>query len=150
MLPSIFEPLDPKSAEIKYPSSNRPPIILSEQSESVNFTFNLLSQLPLTNEHVEEASKFFKQTIRRTNPANVFFGEDVITTQGCKVAYFEYKSYAIDQDIYNLVYVLPVNQQTLLGTFNCRFVDAKTWKPIVDEVLKTCKDLSAEKAGESR
>lgn len=150
MLPSFFGPLDPKSIEIKYPSSNRPPIILSDKSESINFTFNLLSQQPLSNEHVKDVAKFFKQIIRRTNPANVFFSEDIVTTQNCEIAYFEYKSYAIDQDVYNLVFVLPIDHQTLLGTFNCRFVDSKTWQPIVVEVLKTCKDLSLEKAGEKR
>ena len=149
MLPSFFGPLDPKSVEIKYPSNHRPPIILSEKSESINFTLNLLQQ-PLSNEHVREVAKFFKQIIRKTNPANVFFSEDVITAQECEIAYFEYKSYAIDQDVYNLVYVLPIDHLTLLGTFNCRFVDSKTWQPIVVEVLKTCKDLSLKKAGEKR
>ena len=147
LLPDYLKPLDQKSLEIKYPSQNRPPIVLSDASNSINFTFNLIQQ-PLNNEYVGKATHVIKQLIKRVNPGNVFYKEELLQNDRLVMGYFDYKSYAIDDDVYNIAYTLPINNQTMLGTFNCKYSEYQIWRSFVLEVIKTSEDLSLEEGDE--
>ena len=73
------------------------------------------------------------------NPANIFFeeGQDV-TDFSYPFCWFDYKSYALDDQIYNFMYLMLLSEKIILhGCFNCKFELGKEWKDIVQQVIKT-------------
>lgn len=90
------------------------------------------NQLPM-------ASKQMRMIIQRMNPANIFFeeGQDV-TDFSYPFCWFDYKSYALDDQIYNFMYLMLLSEKIILhGCFNCKFELGKEWKDIVQQVIKT-------------
>lgn len=136
-IPEEFIKMSEISQKIKYPSENRPEIILTSADSTVNFTFSLL---PLKNQttSIFDTITAIKAVVKRKNPANLFYHLKVIkSTDGNEIGYCDYLGYALDGDIYNVMYVMIVNKKLLLGTFCCPKGSMEQWKVIIPQILKT-------------
>lgn len=128
MLPNSFLTMPPALMKVKYQSENRPQIIKTSLDTSINFTFSRLPQF-IKNEQVSLAAKQFRLIIQKVNPANVFFDEGEVFVGTSTLCWFDYKSYAVDEHVYNLMYVMPLRGGAMLhGVFNCQHKDKDEWK----------------------
>jgi hypothetical protein len=142
-IPNNFEDMPIEARKLKYPSENRPKIIMCNDDGSIAFTLNIIDS-PLDEERVGELKDAMKNAIKRTSPANVFY-EDGILEVDCKnIGFFEFKSYALDDALYNLMFVFEFEEKTLMGTFSCRYGDYEEWREAAFQVLKTIKVVKEE------
>jgi hypothetical protein len=140
-LPKEFTDMPINFAKLKYPSEQRPQIIKMNEDGSVNFTFSLYPD-KLKEEEIEDCIRTLKAAIERMNPAHLFFELQVLEQDELKVGYFDYKSNALDSDLYNILYVTPIGGRIMMGAFNCRLGEREAWKPVVLKIAMSIKDLT--------
>ncbi len=140
-IPASFTNLPLEQAKMKYPSEQRPQIIKSNEDGSINLTFSLLNE-PLTTKDLPQALDSLQAVIARLNPANLFFAKEVSQTTTGAVGYFDFKSSALDSDLYNIMFATPIGGKFLLGTFNCRFSAKAKWTQLARAIMRSCKDLT--------
>ncbi len=138
-IPNTFEDMPMEARKLKYPSESRPEIIKCNEDGSIAITLNFIDS-PLDDDHIEELRGIMKLITQRLNPANIYFDEDIIDVDKKKIGYFDYKSSAIDDFLYNLMFFLELKGKTLMGTFSCGYSEHEHWKDdIVFQILKTIK-----------
>lgn len=135
-MPVTFIDMPEEIAKIKYPSVDRPQIIKTSEDGGINLTFSTFKQM-LNSEDVEDYIKGLQSTIKHMQPANVFFQHKVITLDTTTVSWFDFKGYAFDDQVYNFMYVLSTEKETILATLNCPFDLAYIWKLILLQMIET-------------
>lgn len=146
-IPKDFEDMPEEVRKFKYPSESRPEIIKCNEDGSITFTLNVIDS-PLDEERVGELKDGMKMIIKKTNPANVFYEDGIIKVNSKNVGFFEFKSSAIDDFIYNLMFFLEFQEKTLMGTFSCLYKDYKEWRDIAFKVIDTIKVIKEDKGDE--
>lgn len=146
-LPSHFEQLPEELVERKYPSIFRPKYVFANETGTIAFTFSLLDY-PLMSDKVSDCILGFKAAIKRTNPANVFYDMKTISLGDSKLGYCEYLGYAVDDDIFYIIFVTPIgDEQFLYGTFSCPKKSKDDWHPLVHQMIRTIVDNTNETKG---
>ena len=143
VLPESFVDMPPNIAKLKYPSETRPQIIKTSLDTKVNFMFNLYG-MPLENDQVREAAAEFRNVLKRVNPSTQFFAFEEIPLSKKTLAWFDFKSNAIDSQLYNIIYCASIDGKVFQGFFNCLFPDGNDWQPVVLEILSSIRDLKEE------
>lgn len=134
-IPKEFDDMDEVSKEIKYPSVFRPEVIKTDSTGSINITLNRIDQ-ELKEDMVEELTKGMKSIVRKMNPSNVFYSEGVESVSGKNIGYFEFKSTAIDEFIYNIMYFMEFQGKAMMGTFCCRYAEYEDWRDIAMQIIR--------------
>ncbi len=143
-LPKTFIDMPKKIAEIKYPSNQRPQIIKTDLLGATNFAFNLFDQ-PVEKEQLQEVATTFKQMIQKVNPANIFYDQQVEPLEDSSIAWFDFKGYAIDTQVYYIYFVTVIDGNLLHGIFNCMMEDVEEYKEVAFLVMKTIRDCKVER-----
>ena len=136
MLPENFVPMLPEIVEVKYFSGKRPDEIYTSLDMSVNFTFTDLG-ISGNDEDTRLAVGLIKQIIRNANPGYEFFEENEDVEKEVIINRFDFKSYGIDDEAYNIMYLASTGNSLIQGTFNCLYRDRIEWKRAALEVIKT-------------
>ena len=142
MLPEGFIEMPQRIAKIKYPSEQRPQVIMTSDDGTVNFTFSLYDT-EFNERQIEDALGQFKAVIRKVNPAFVFY--DFVVESDKALGWFDFKSYGLDEQIYNVMYLLPVEGKLMHGIFNCLYRDILEWKEAVHQIMMSVTDLTQKK-----
>ncbi|OOM13965.1 hypothetical protein [Clostridium saccharobutylicum] len=140
-IPKDFGDMPMEVSDVKYSLESRPEIIKSNDDGSVVITLKIIDS-PLDEEHVEELKNEMKIVTKETNPANVFYGDGVLEVNSKNIGYFEFKSYSVDNYLYNLIYFFQFQGKTLMGTFICKHSDCEEWRDVVFNMLSTIKILN--------
>ena len=134
-LPSQFRSLSEEAAKWKYPSMNRPQIIMTNEDMTVDFTLNRVRETvqPMTAQAVwEEIDRIF--------PRNVLYETGSFNTGGLEIIWLEYKSFSLSLEVYNILFTIMSDAAgTIIGTFTCPFTSYDIWKPCVLQIIKTIK-----------
>jgi hypothetical protein len=147
-IPKDFEDMPIEARKLKYPSESRPEIIKSNEDGSIAITLNIIDS-PLDEERVGELKDGMKMIIKKTNPANVFYEDGIVEVASKNIGYFEFKSSAIDDFIYNLMFFLEFEEKTLMGTFSCLYKDYKDWRDVAFKVVNTVRVVKEGKGAEN-
>ncbi|MBE6091124.1 hypothetical protein [Clostridium beijerinckii] len=135
-IPKDFQDMPLEARKFKYPSENRPEVIKCNEDGSIAVTFKIIDS-PLDEEYVEKVRDMMKLINKRLNPANIFFDEGLLKVKEKNIGYFDFKSSAIDDFLYNFIFLLAFQEKTLMGTFSCGYSEAEEWKDIVFEMVNT-------------
>ncbi|MFW2501436.1 hypothetical protein [Clostridium diolis] len=135
-IPKDFQDMPLEARKFKYPSENRPEIIKCNEDGSIAVTFKLIESI-LTEEYVEQLRDMMKAINKRLNPANIYFDEEILEVDGKNIGYFDFKSSAIDDFLYNYMFFLSLEGKTVIGTFSCIFSDYAEWKDIIMQMVNT-------------
>jgi len=139
MVPDQFIEMPQNLAEIKYPSSQRPKIILTDkETGGYNVTLNLVDS-PGADEFMKDLVKGIKNIIKKMQPSNVFYEENIEKINGRNIGWFDYKGPAIDTQIYYYQFFAGVDNQTLFGAVNCPYDEHMVWKPIAKQIMESLK-----------
>lgn len=136
MLPENFVPMLPEIAEVKYFSGKRPDEIYTSLDMSVNFTFTDLG-ISGNDEDTRLAAGLIKQIIKNANPGYEFFEENEDIEKDVIIHRFDFQSYGIDEEAYNIMYLACTGNNLVQGAFSCLYKDRKEWKRAALEVIKT-------------
>lgn len=140
LLPESYAIMPSSMARVKYPSETRPELILTSMDTTVNFTFSLIEE-DMQPEQLKETADYLAAVLRRINPANIFYEANEEILDDVRIDWFDYKSYAVDEAIYNIMFVVPVMGFILQGTFNCLFDDMEIWKSAMIQMIRSIKYL---------
>lgn len=72
-------------------------------------------------------------------PTAKFESEGVSTINGKKIGYFTMISQALDQPIYNHIFLTDCEEKLLVGTFNCLDKDKAVWKTVAEQIVYSLK-----------
>ncbi len=142
MLPTSFITLPSNLAKIKYMSEQRPQVIKTSLDTTVNFGFSMLD-VTITFENIAELQKNAREVLKRLNPSLVFY-ESGIENNGISLGWFEFKSYGLDGNVYNLMFITIVDGKMVHGVFNCIYNDAVEWRDAARQMMYSVKDISKE------
>ncbi|GAA0078123.1 hypothetical protein UT300005_25010 [Clostridium sp. CTA-5] len=140
-IPNTFEDMSEEARKFKYPSESRPEIIKCNDDGSIAITLKIIDS-PLTEEYVENLKDTMKLMIERLNPANVFFEDGVLAVCEKKIGYFDFKSSAIDDFLYNFMFLLEFQEKTLMGTLSCSYGEHQEWKDVVMQIVNTIRIIN--------
>ena len=103
-LPEDFIKMPDEFAALKYPSVNRPQKILTSLDGCTNFAFNLFTETPVPAEDVDKLAKKMKTMLQHSNPSLVFeWEESGVLSDSRLVEMFDYRSYGVDEKLYNIM-----------------------------------------------
>lgn len=140
MIPENFSEMPDMIAKIRYISSSRPPVILTNTRYDENFAFHLLKHEEAGGEvQPELLIKQMQDSVLRHAPETVLYDEGEVSLEELKGRWFEYKNFTLDDETYHIQFLISSNSYLLAGDFNCRMVFFDEWKHPVLESLKYIK-----------
>ncbi|MCX7749292.1 MAG: hypothetical protein N2645_20730 [Clostridia bacterium] len=145
-IPKDFKDMPQHQRELKYPSSQRPEIIQTDETGSINIMLNRIDS-SLTEELVRELKDGMKAIIKKVNPSTTFFTDGVEKVADKNIGYFEFKSPALDVFVYNLMFFFELDGKTVMGTFSCRYDEYEEWREAAFQVMKTVRVTKKNKEG---
>ena len=131
-MPTHFLDMPDEAAREKYPSANRPQVIMTNEDRSVDFTFSHIGKnaSPMTAQSVwEEIDRIF--------PSNVLYETGKLNKENLEILWLEYKSFSFEYEVYNILFPIMSNSATIMGTFSCPFTSYDIWKPCVLQIIQT-------------
>jgi hypothetical protein len=123
-------------AELKYPSGNRPPIILTNDTGTVNLAINHMDS-STANDQIKDYHKLFKKTFNDTYPSATWYTEKVEEFNGKNISIIEILTPATDTKIYNLIVSMELEGRLLTCSFNCTENEMKDWKTIAKTIMNS-------------
>lgn len=140
-IPESFIDMPLEFAKIKYISEQRPQIIKMNHDGSINITLSLFEE-PIKKEQIRECKDGFKSVIKKLNPSTIFYEDEIEEVDDKYIGYFSYKSFALDDNLYNIMFITDIGLNVLLGTFNCLHKDMEEWKIVAIQMMKSIRDKS--------
>jgi len=136
MVPEHFDEMSPEMARTKYPSEDRPEIILTDETTAVNL---MISHLPEAMSD-DEAKMMRDQMIgmmMRLNPGikPLSTGDEILCEK--TVAYVEFSNPVLDGKLYNLLCFMELENRTFMLSFNCLTKESKYWKKHAFEMMQS-------------
>jgi len=136
MIPTEWTDLPLELAKQKYPYENRPPIIITDVTTTINFTVHYLPQ-PLEYEAVAEFTKVLKGYTDKGVRCK-FWEEDVIEEEeGRPIGWFDFTVSGADADLYNFVCCTSLDHRALLISFNCYESVKERWQMVAFGMINT-------------
>ena len=126
LIPEGFKDMPDYVAKKKYPSKHRPPVILMDKNNMVNFTFHLMD-MALAEGQLKKAAEGFGER-----------------NDGGKIAWLAYETMAIDADIFNIMFITPLEGKLLYGSFNCILGMQDEWEEIAMYCIRTITKVEEE------
>lgn len=142
MLPVSFVTLPQKLAKIKYSSQQRPQVIKTSRDTTVNLGMSM-ADVEIYEENIKQLRNQTQEALKRLNPTFIFYDSN-IETKNVPLGWFEFKSYGIDSDVYNLMFISIIDGKILHGTFNCDYEDTLEWRDAARQMMYSILDISKE------
>lgn len=131
-IPEEFKRADGENTSDIFWSEKRPEVILTSSKREEGLTFQLLNE-EMDGEALLDCRKIVKQLIEQIDGRCVFYDMG----EKSEAVWFDYKSFAENEVVYNLVFLFQTGQRKILGTFFCLFKEYDKWKPIILNMLET-------------
>ncbi|WP_077612642.1 hypothetical protein [Clostridium sp. Marseille-P2415] len=136
-IPAGFEEIRREKAASVFFSKNRPEMVLVNSHEHAGLTFQTAR---LENEravmNLEDERERMRQILKRADEKNVFYDQGNVSGN-IPVAWFDYKSFAADERVYNMMFLFLSEGKLMIGTFYCIFKDYDRWRPKILKMLGT-------------
>lgn len=136
-LPPGFETAGTDKASAVFHSKNRPDLLFLQPDGNAGITLQPLDMKHgLQGEDLEAMKGEIRRTLKRTDGKTVFYEEG--EAAGCiPVLWFDYKSFAEDRPVYNMMFLFSLGEMIVMGTFYCIFRQYDVWKPEILDMLRT-------------
>jgi len=133
-LPTDFLLMPDEIAKMKYPSEERPEIIISSVDMSVNFTYSLLP-IKTSDEELTDIRNSMLESLKKLYPQNTYMESSVGYTKESRLfTWFEFYGPTLDVEIYTAHAITRIKQGILHAMFNCPRSEYESWKPVMLEV----------------
>lgn len=136
VLPAAFQDMEPEEARKKYFSEQRPNIIKTNEDGSVNFSFTMVEKRVLA-EQLEAVIHDFHHVLKRFQPMSVCLEMGSELYDPIPYAWMEFISSALDENIYNMLTIYPMEDRLLMAMFNCPFQKRMDWINCLSQLRKS-------------
>lgn len=135
-LPDNFGLMSKEMLTAKYPASNRPTLVYTNQNGTINFAFNhTFNDIPKGK--LPEVLPVFVQQFNSIYPQIEWFKKDVEMVNGRDFVVLEFITPATDSKIYNIMYVTVLEGRMLMCSFNCLESQKGEWETKAKESLNS-------------
>lgn len=135
--PKEFGPMSEEMLKLKYPSANPPTEVLSNESGSVNLSFNhTASKVPNDASVIQKA---LSGALHNAYAGAEWITDAVVTVNGHAFAAFEVITQASDTKIHNIIYATQLDDTMLLISFNTTLEDAPQWLEAGKKMMSSIK-----------
>ncbi|MEK5332341.1 hypothetical protein [Lysinibacillus sp. FSL W8-0992] len=135
-IPTAFEEMETDLKDIKYPSSRRPDYIYTSVSTSINVTMKIMEQ-QLQEEELEDFTETMMTILQKLQPDAEMLDIGMKEVNGLQIGYFDFISKALDNKIYNLMFLFIAGDNVATGSVNCLKKEMNIWQPIAYGMLET-------------
>lgn len=136
LIPTTFNIMSEDMAKIKYPSENRPSIIYTNDSCSVNVAFSY-TQNKASSENIQAITDAMKESFENLYPSAQWYTSEVKTINDKDICVLELITPAVDTEIYNLMWLTDLDGKLLIATFNCTKEQMDEWEPVGKVILSS-------------
>lgn len=138
---SIYIPKDLKLmpdniARIKYPSEARPKIIFTNKNDTLNIGINY-SEQELKNDEVYAFRDVMKNAFIAINPSSEILDSGELVIDNTNIGYYTFPNFALGGQLYNLIFVLSLQEKALVCNLNCLKKDMKERKLLFYGIMNT-------------
>lgn len=133
LIPEGFAVMPEKIAKVRYISHNRPTVILTSIDYSENYGFHLLEQEAVD---LECSIKQMEDAVLLNAPETRVYDKGDISSDTWQGKWFEYKNFTLNDETYNIQFLIYRVPYLLVGTFNCRMCYYDSWKKPVLKALE--------------
>lgn len=123
-----------------YPYEVKQEIILENTQTGSFCTFSLFEDQGIMDSQVEYAIHSVSKVVTRMYPSCLVEKEQIMNCQEAFCGWFSFKTQAVDGELYNVMYVFPVNGHMMFGTMGCRLEDEREKELLID-ILKSLKAI---------
>ncbi|MGA3599093.1 hypothetical protein [Lysinibacillus agricola] len=135
-IPTTFDVMEQELMDIKYPSSRRPEYIYTSESTSINVTLKIMEQ-QIQAEELEDFTETMMTILQKTQPTAKMLDIGMNEVNGVQIGYFDFITPALDNKIYNLMFLFIVGKNVTMGSINCLKKEMDIWKPIAYGMMET-------------
>ncbi len=135
-IPTAFEEMETDLKDIKYPSSRRPDYIYTSVSTSINVTMKIMEQ-QLQEEELEDFTETMMTILQKLQPDAEMLDIGMKEVNGLQIGYFDFISKALDNKIYNLMFLFIAGDNVATGSVNCLKKEMNIWQPVAYGMLET-------------
>ncbi len=143
LIPESFIEMPIRFQVIRYPSIYRPKVILTSLDMNVNLGLTLFEK-KADKEELTETINSVKNVIKRGYPDYRFFEMKKELAKNNPYCWFDFRSYALDDSVYNIYFVVLADNKILQGNFNCLYRDAEEWKKTALQMIENIKWIKGE------
>lgn len=140
MLPNSFVNLPSDLAKAKYMSEQRPQLIMTSLDTTVNVGLSFVN-VAMEVDQLKMLMEQSKSALKNMNPAIIFHESKVEDNKELPLAWFEFKSYGIDKNVYNLMFIVMAYHKMLHGSFNCSYDCALEWREAARQIVYSIQEV---------
>lgn len=126
-LPDGFGLMSEEMLVAKYPSSNRPTLVYTNENGTINFAFNH-TQNKIPKDKLPELLPAFVGQFNSIYPQIKWAKKETEIINGKQFVVLEFITPATDSKIYNIMYVTVLDGKMLMCTFNCLESQKSAWE----------------------
>ncbi len=141
MLPDGWTQMPKEYARVKYPSEFRPGIIVTTSDLKINMGFTVFPE-KIQSDDIAKMTENIRAAIHRSYPDYPMY--QCMELEKIKGWYFDFRSHAMDSDLYNMILMAPVDKKLLQSSFNCPYKDYYEWKKTALMIWNTITKLEKE------
>lgn len=136
-IPESFSLADKDVIEEVFWSENEPEVLFVTEQRTAGITMQSIEQ-------EIQSGKEIKNQLSKLDNRIVCY--DIGKTEGnVTVHWIEYKSFAGDERVYNLLFFFQIGNKNIMGTFYCLFEEYDIWKPLVWETIQSIEENTDER-----
>jgi hypothetical protein len=136
LVPVSFDLMSEEIMRTKYPAEQRPTIVYTNESGSVNVALNY-TDTPLTIGQLPETHHAVESMFQNLYPSAEWFRSDLVEINGHPFALLDLRTPAVDTEIRNIMVMTPLEGQQLLVSFNTVSELEDEWVPIGNQIIDT-------------
>jgi hypothetical protein len=136
LLPEGFSEMDESMIATKYPATNRPTVVYTDETGAINVAINH-TQSKISPNQLEQLHQQLDTSIRQSQPNANWMFSGFQHYHGRKWTQLEFQSTAADTKIHNMMLATSAQGRMLAISFNCTDAHANEWLNVGREIIKS-------------
>lgn len=137
-MPEAYQEMSKDRIDALYPYEVKQEILLENAQTRSFCTFSLFEDQGIMDSQVEYALHSVAKIVTRLYPSCLVDKEQIMNCSETPCGWFSFKTQGTDEELYNVMYVFPVNGHMLFGTMGCGMEDEQE-KDLLMNILKSLK-----------
>lgn len=134
--PDEFGPMPKEWIKLKWPNRNGPRFVIGNERASTTIAYDV-KPIDLSTTSLETLKGQFEQTLSGVIPGIQWISNKVIQHAGQEWVYLEMTSSAVDTNIYNIIMMTGIDDQTVVLNFNSTREDFPQYEDALRESMNS-------------
>lgn len=138
LMPRSFEPMSEERMKVKYPNENRPAVVLTNETGTVNIAFSHTGA-PMKPKELDEARKAMDKAFHRMYPSAKWFRSEIADINERAWFVLELRTPALDSEIRNIMLGSSLDDRMFLISINMTEELEEEWLPDARRMMESIK-----------